>query len=230
MQILIAKEFLYRLLIIILFFAIVVISNVCALNIDIVKVCFLSGDYKAAINEGERFIAKDEYSSELHYLLGVSYLKEEDYQKSADNFKIVINNFKDGKFKEESRVGLADTYLLRGDFNNAQMIYRELIEENPKTKFKEQVFSRLNEIEVKKANGVQSDAASSYYSVQVGSFSKRNNAKNLAQKLISYGYPAYMEESHSVFRVKVGKLQKHSQAEELSKRLSSQGYPTKICP
>ncbi len=224
------KEFGCFLLSAILFLIFGVFSGVYALNVDKVKVYFLSGDYRAAISEGERLITKDEYSSELHYLLGVSYLKEADYQSSADHFKIVINNFKDSRFKEEARIGLADTYLLRGDLNNAKSLYRELIDENPKTKFKEQVNSRLNEIGSKKANGLEGEQAGLYYSVQVGSFSNLNNAKNFVRKLINSGYPAYMEGSQPAYRVKVGKLKTRSQAEELSKRLSGQGYPTKICP
>lgn len=217
------------LLVNILFLTLGIFSNLHALNIDKVKIYFLSGDYKASINESERLIVKDEYSSELHYLLGVSYLKEGDYQRAADNFRIVINNFKDSKFKEEARLGLADTYLLRGDLNNADKFYKELINKNPKIKFKEQILSRLSETESKRANGLQCEVTGSYYFVQVGSFSNINNARNFTQKLINNGYPAYMDGRQPAYRVKVGKLKTRSQAEELSKRLSSQGYPTKIC-
>jgi tetratricopeptide (TPR) repeat protein len=224
------KVFGYCLLVITLSLVFGVFNGLYALNIEKVKVYFLSGDYRAAISEGERLIAKDEYSSELHYFLGLSYLKEKDYQRSADHFKIVVNNFKDGKFKEGARIGLADTYLLREDFSNAQRLYIEIIEENPKTKFKEQINSRLAEIGSKKDNDLQCDLAVSYYSVQVGSFSSVNNAKNFTRKLINNGYPAYMDGDQSAYRVKVGKLKTRSQAEELSKKLSSQGYPTKICP
>lgn len=214
----------------VLFLIFGVLKSVYALNVDKVKVYFLSGDYRSAISEGEKLIARDEYSSELHYFLGVSYLKEGGYQRSADNFKTVINNFKDSRFKEESRIGLADSYLLREDFSNAGRLYKELINENPKTKFKEQILSRLSDIDSKKINNLQCDLEGSYYSVQVGSFSNINNARNFVQKLINNGYFAYMEKSQAAYRVKVGKLKSRSQADELSRKLSKQGYPTKICP
>jgi tetratricopeptide (TPR) repeat protein len=213
-----------------LFLIFCVFKGAYALDIDRVKIYFLSKDYKSAISECERLIAKDEHSPELHYFLGLSYLKEGDYERSADNFKIVINNFKESKFKEEARIGLGDTYLLRADYNNAQALYSELIDENPRTKFKEQIVSRLNEIGSKKASGLQCDVTSSYYSVQVGSFSSLNNARNFTRKLRGEGYPVYMEGAKSPYRVKVGRLQTQSQAEELRRRLSDQGYPTKICP
>lgn len=200
------------------------------LNIETVKVYYLSGDYKEAIKEGEGLIARDKYSSELRYLLGLSYLKEGDYQRSAENFKIVINNFKEVRFKEEARLGLADTYLLRGDSDNARRLYQELIKENPKTKFKEHIYSRLNDIDSKKSDSREFVPDNSFYSVQVGSFSNIKNARRLNQKLINKGYPAYIENSGSVYRVKVGRLKTRSQAEGLSRKLSAKGYSTKICP
>lgn len=224
------RVFSYRLLAIVLFLIFGFSRGVFALNLDKVKVSFLAGDYRSAISEGERLIAKDEHSPELHYFLGLSYLKEGEYQRSADHFKIVINNFKDSRFKEESRIGLADSYLLREDFSNAKTLYQDLINENPKIKFKEQILVRLQDIGSKKTNGLQCDLEDSYYSVQVGSFSSIANAKNFTRKLVNNGYSAYMEKNQSAYRVKVGKLKTRSQVEELSRKLSSQGYPTKICP
>ncbi len=211
------KVFAGDLFIAFLFLALGFFQRLYALNIDKIKVYFLNGDYRGAIAEGERLIAKDEYSSELHYFLGLSYLKEKEYQRSADHFKIVVNNFKDGKFKEEAKIGLADTYLLREDFSNARKFYREIIDENHKSKFKELISSRLSEIESLQANGLQCDVSGPYYSVQVGSFSSIDNARNFTHKLIAQGYSAYMEGNYSAYRVKVGKFKMRSQAEKLSR-------------
>ncbi|MCX5713504.1 MAG: SPOR domain-containing protein [Candidatus Omnitrophica bacterium] len=74
-----------------------------------------------------------------------------------------------------------------------------------------------------------------YYSVQVGSFAKDTNAKSLTQKLITKGYPAFIEEvdvpgQEKAFRVKVGKLKSIKEAKELENKLAQDGYPTRICP
>jgi len=211
-------------------FLFLILSQAYALNIDQVKINFLSGNYKLAINEAKRIISEDGYSSELYYFLGLSYLKEGEYQMAADSFRFVINNFKDPKFKEESRIGLADTYLLRGDFNNASSIYRDLLSENPRTKFKDQIDQRLSG----KAGLVMPYVTAEPYSVQVGSFTSVNNAKNLTQKLINSGYLAYIEESNlstdKSYKVRVGRLKTLKEAEVLQRRLTSQGYPTKIYP
>jgi len=210
---------------IVLFLLMPFLGEAYALNIDKVKVHFLGGNYSAAVIEANRLISEDQYSPELYYFLGLSYLKLEEYTKAGDSFRIVINNFKESKFKEEARVGLADTYLLTGDLNNAGNIYRELLADNPGTKFKSQINQRLGVIEPGKKG---------QYSVQVGSFANSNNARKLTYRLISMGYPAYIEEDgafpNKSYKVRVGSLKTLSEAEDLGRKLSSQGYPVKVCP
>jgi len=73
-----------------------------------------------------------------------------------------------------------------------------------------------------------------YYTVQVGNFSRKNNAENLKNKLVQKGYPAYMEESSirgkPSYCVRVGKAKERQQVLELEKKLTRAGYPTKIFP
>ena len=234
-----------------------------ALNLDSLKANLLKGDYKAAIAEGEKLIAKDPHSDELYYLLGLCYLKDGNYLRSSDIFEVIINEFSGSRFKEEATLGLGDTYLLRDDFKQAREIYQSIIKKNPKSKLKTQVYYRLSEIGFKQGDVSQGrdyltklrenyplapEAKQSqdicpleknnfnfYYSVQIGSFSNPNNAHNLAQKLVSSGYPAYIEESSTVsgakaYRVRAGKLKSRQEAEDLNKKLMQEGYPTRICP
>jgi tetratricopeptide (TPR) repeat protein len=193
-----------------------------ALNLDKLKVYFLSGDYKSSILEGERILASSGSSSvgldELYYILGLSYLKDGNYLRASDIFEIILKEFKDSAFKDDALLGLGDTYFLRGDYDKAQGQYQELIETNPRTKLRALVYYRLSQIGFKKG---ETQAAKEYldklkdnfplnleaklnqglyplsdiyYTVQVGSFSNRINANSLVQKLIGKGYPAYIEE------------------------------------
>lgn len=242
------------------------ISMAYALNIDKVKVYFLSGDYKSAISEGERLLANYGNSShldELYYILGLSYLKDGNYLRASDIFEIILKEFKDSSYKEEAKLGLADTYFLRANFKQAQSYYKDLLGSNPDTKLKALIFYRLSQTgfktgdiqEAKEYLGKLKDsftlnpelrlnrdlyniAISSsdlFYTVQVGSFSNSTNAKNLMQKLIQDGYPAYIEEATSldtktIYRVRVGRSRIRQQAQELESKLSQEGYPTKIYP
>ncbi|MBI2094661.1 MAG: SPOR domain-containing protein [Candidatus Omnitrophica bacterium] len=69
------------------------------------------------------------------------------------------------------------------------------------------------------------------FSVQVGSFSKKENAQNLLRKLAGKGYDAYLVEGPSgTWRVRVGRFASKEEAEEAKARLDQDGTPTKIVP
>lgn len=230
------------------------------LDLSSLKTKMLMGDYKAALAEGEKLIAKDPHSPELYYLLGLCYLKEGNYLRSSDIFEIIIKEFNGTTFKEEAQMGLGDTYFLRGDLQKAEISYQDVINKNPESKLKAQIYYRLSEVAFKKGDSVlgqeylgkiknsspynlevkqelpslPNNDSAFYYTVQVGSFSKDLNARNVTEKLVSSGYPAFIEEFQSAisktYRVKVGKFVTLKEAEELSKKLTQEGYPTKICP
>ena len=237
--------------------------NCYATDLESLKANLIRGDYKAAVNEGEKLIAKDPHSDELYYLLGLCYLKDGNYLRSSDIFEVIIKEFSNSRFKDEARLGLGDSYLLGNDLAKAEEAYRGLLKSNPNTKLKAQLFYRLSEIGFKKGDvkqgkdylaklrenyplnpevkqsqdicPVEKNNSDFYYSVQIGLFSNSINASNLNQKLLSSGYPAFIEESLSSsgsknYRVKVGKLNSRQEAEDLNKKLKAEGYPTKICP
>jgi tetratricopeptide (TPR) repeat protein len=199
---------------------------------------------------------------ELYYILALSYMKDDNLLRASDIFEIIIKEYKDSKFKEEAMMGLGDTYLLRHDYASARKTYNQILEANPGTKLKSQLLYRLSQADFKNGDleqgkvylgkvqeqtplatelkrdkeegAISEDISSVTYSVQVGAFSKRENAKSLLDKLLSKEYPAYIEEpsggSKAVFRVKVGRLKAKADAEALRKQLTKDGYPTKLCP
>ena len=131
------------------------LTNVYALSLDKVKVYFLGGDYKSAILEGEELLASEAQSArcdELYYILGLSYLKDGNALRASDIFEIILKEFRDSAFKEEAGLGLGDSYFLRGDFSKAQDCYKGLIDTNPRTKLKAQVYYRLSKVCFKKGD------------------------------------------------------------------------------
>ena len=204
-----------------------------ALDIGDIKRHFLSSDYDLVIRQAEALIAQDRYSSELYYFLGLSYLKKMEYKKAEDSFSFVVNNHGDKKFKEESKIALADVYYLRGEIKESKALYEQFLEQYPKTKFKEEVLNKIKVLS-RKADSLYFNQREETFSVQVGSFSNINNARNLTRKLIAGGLPAYMEKmfvsGREVYPVRVGKFLTRQEAEQFSKKLVRQGYPVKICP
>jgi len=199
---------------------------------------------------------------ELYYILALSYLKDGNYLRASDIFEIILNEFKDSRYQDEARLGLGDSYLLRNNLKRAEDCYKKLIRLEPNTKLKAQAYYRLSQIGFKEGDTARGkeylermkhefpsnmelkldkdlcvlfDATPGfYYTVQVGSFSKENNARNLRDRLVKKGYDAYVEEvnlgNKKNYRVKVGKLKLRLEATQLQTKLSAEGYPTKICP
>ncbi len=256
----------FRFCVIICALSFVINAKVYALDLDKFKSLFLSGDYKAAIQEGEQILGLNSNShdlDELYLILGQSYMKDGNLLRSADIFQIIITEYKNSNFREEAKLSLGDTYFFRQDFDKAAASYKEILNDNPKTKLKADLYYRLSETAFKTGNSQEAElylsklknefpqgtqlyfdkdlcslsqvpASDVYYAVQVGSFSNIANAKNLTQRLIQKGYPAYLEESvladKPSYRVKVGKARQRQEIVNLESRLSNDGYPTKICP
>ena len=202
-------------------------SEARAMNLEKLKTDFLQGNYNQAIEEGERLLANTKADTPgldlLYYFLGLSYLRVENYLRASDIFEIILDEFPDTRLKDEVRLSLGDSYFLRGDIARAESYYRQALKNNPNTKYKALIYSRLSQAGLKEGNtltakeyldkiksefpqGLESffkeetcslpDAKTGiYYSVQVGSFSKSVNANNLTQKLKQDGYAAYTEEA-----------------------------------
>lgn len=70
------------------------------------------------------------------------------------------------------------------------------------------------------------------YSVQVGSFSKEKNAKQLLSKLMRVRYDARVlkDDMKEIYRVRVGSYVSRHDVLILERKLKKEGYPTKIVP
>ena len=235
-------------------------ANSYALDLEKARVDFLKGDYPEAIKECENILAYKGYSKdldELYYILGLSYMKQENYLRASDIFEIIINEFKDSSFKDDAMLGLGDTYLLRGDYTAAETQYKTFLNTQPQTKLKPVVYYRLAQVSMKQgsqkdAQGYMDKIKKEYplsfesriqltvpqdnpvFLIQVGAFSKNANADNLCQILVKKGYKAYIEDvstgSAHTYKVRVGKLASRFEAEQLQRQLANDGYPTKIFP
>ena len=230
-----------KILILILAFAAcsICLAPLFALNIDKVKVAFLSGDYKEAISEGERLLAGAEHSEpnldKLYYLMALSYMQDGNYLRACDIFEIILKEFKSSQLQEEALLGLADTYLLRGDLTGAERAYNQLIAEYPSTELKEQVYQRLAKVALNRGDKVKAEdylkragnqsaqekraaiqdegscaipaeGLHIFYTVQVGCFTNKRNAERLKDKLAAKKYEAYIEETISAEGQKMSRV------------------------
>lgn len=127
-----------------------------ALDLDRVKSSFISGDYKAAISEGENILAKTGNTSfgldELYYFLGLSYTKTGNYLRASDIFEIIGSEVKKSFFAEDAALALGDTFFLRGDYGKAEKRYQDLLSNNQAIRLKPAVYYRLSRCAAKLGN------------------------------------------------------------------------------
>jgi len=220
-------KFFYSFVICVLIFGF--ISSADASNLDSIKLDFLKGNYNKVIQAGQ-----ESNDCKIRLLVALSYLKEEKFDQSMNNAQFVLKEAKNKQLREEARLIMGDIYFLKRDYQEAGNIYQEIIRDNPKTRFKEIIDLRMNKIKPVSKKTTNSTTGVNYYTIQVGAFSRIDNAKRLINKLKESGYQAYLDEVTSakaiVFKVKVGRFSQRKQAESLGKELSHKNYPTKILP
>lgn len=256
---LIAKKSHRQALIFVFFLTFTILENVAAIDIQRLRTLVLQGNYKEAIKEGEKLIALasgPEGLDELYYLLGISYLKDENYLRASDIFEIIIEEYPKSTLLEQAMLGLGDTYFLREKYINANQIYEKLLSSLQDNKIRPIIYERLARCYIKLGDSQQAEnykrklqgefpeyarlnhllkdlINEGFFTVQVGAFSKKQNAENLVKRLIQEGYSAYLEEIEKEgvpFRVRVGKYKLRAEAEGVARKLLSLGYPAKIIP
>jgi len=236
-------------------------ANLCwAFDLDALKIDFLQGNYRRVIFEGQaqESVLHLGNADELNYILGLSYLKEFKITQAQGCFRRILSN-PGSKFKSEAGLALADTYLVAGQFQEAEDGYNKLIADDLNTRQKSAVLYRLSQLELKKGNhqksndylfklkrdfplslearfakGISSlnlsEEETEDYSIQVGFFANSANAHNFKDTLLSKNYPAYVEDAPTGFRVKVGRFKLQKEALDLENKLSADGFKTKLCP
>lgn len=246
---------------ILIFWLFLILPNFCwASDLDSLKADFLQGNYRRVIFEGQAQIDRIHLrnTDELNYILGLSYLQELKIDLAQDCFRRILNHPR-SKFKEEASLGLGDSYLVSGQFQPAQDIYNQLIENDSNSSKKAAILYRLSQLEFKKGfsqkgNEYWSKLKRDFplspelrstkvitlvnipandadgYSIQLGFFTSSANADKLKDILLSKNYPAYVESFGAGYRVKVGRFKAQQEALDLERKLSQDGFQTKICP
>lgn len=246
---------------ILVFLIFLILPDFCwASDLDSLKIDFLQGNYRRVIFEGQAQVERMHLGNteELNYILGLSYLKESKLELAGDCFRRILNN-SSSKFKGEASLGLGDTYLVGGKFQEAEDIYNKIIADDPNSNLKPAVWYRLSQLESNRKDQQKSNEylfklkrdfplspelrltrgivsisipvnETGEYSIQVGFFTNSDNANNFKDTLLSKNYPAYVESFGSGFRVKVGRFKLQKEALDLESKLSQDGFQTKLCP
>lgn len=213
---------------------------------------YLSGNYEEALYKAETLPK----NGQTLYFLGLVHVKTGEYDKARLYLRKVIKRYPDSGICQKSMVKLADTYFLKEDYGNAAELYNEIRRRYPSLDNMPVVLLRLAQIagrqgkwdeknkyvrlirdkyprasEIKFVKVLEGYGDS--FTVQVGAFSKRENALSLKEEL-NEQYDTYVSEDekngYSIYKVRIGKFKKRYDAEKAAKTLLNEGYPVRIYP
>ena len=218
---------------------------------------YLKRDYNRAI-DACRIVSKDKMlGEEGHYIMGLSFLKLGQAEEARENFDFILKNYPNTKIKDKVMLGICDSYYVQEDFKKAEAEYAQLLRASPGTDYASIIYLQLGDCQ--RRSGKWKEAESSFrkvindfplsleaktakynlskgmdfFSVQVGAFSKEDNAQNLAYSLRQRGYDAYVEKLYKkdsiIYRVRVGRFNTKEKAEAEAAKLKKEGFKVRIC-
>lgn len=190
---------------------------------------FYNKDYQGAINA-----AKNTNTTQARYLMGLSYIKLGESEKAREQFNFILKNDPDSPIKEEVSLSIADSYSAQKDSANAIAAYEDFIKKFPESGMVSLARARSDECQKGQCPSVLTQEEASCY-IQVGAFSKKENANRLSQKLNGKSFNAYIKTGSSnktrksLYKVCVGQFQNAGEAGAAARKLKSGGYSVKIC-
>ena len=216
---------------------------------------YLKSDYSQAI-EACRAVSKNTPLGDSgHYLMGISFLKLGKPEDARENFEFIIKNYPKSKLTDAVMLGIADSFLLQGDPLKSEEHYKILLKDHPSTGYVSMAYLNLGKAQRKQ--GKFEEAEKSFYkiiqdypqsleikeakewarkkhffTVQVGAFSKRENAVKLADHIKSKGYYTTLEKVYEddkiLYKVKTGRYNTKKMVDEEIERLKRDGFKGQV--
>ncbi len=154
----------------------------------------------------------------LSYLeIAKYYIARNDYQNAITTLNTILEKFSDVDFKDELLFWLGIAYMNTDKEKKGKEIFAELREKYPESIWSERAKDVIaGEI-----------PAEEYYTVQVGSYIKKENAKRYAEKIRKKGFEVRVVKAlvlgKTYHRVWVGKFNTVEEAKQFSRKLDSLG-------
>jgi len=93
---------------------------------------FVSGDYENTVREGIKVIETSREKDKTLYVIGTSLNKLGRYDLARKNFASLMERFPASRLVGLAQIGIADSYYLGGDYDNAAAEYKRYITSYPK--------------------------------------------------------------------------------------------------
>lgn len=226
-----------------------------------IETALLKEDYESVKESALKLIkpdSDDKISLQAQYYLGLARIHSGEQKEAVETFRQLSKESLESSLRDKVYLGLCDAYFLTEQYPEALETGQTLLKLNSKSDYLSLIYLKMAKASLKLAHwqeaheyldkiiqqfpgSLEVRAAKQlldekqYFAVQVGSFTERERAEELAAGLKEKGEYAYIIETqdgeeNKFYRVRVGELASLEQAQNLKIKLSDQGYPTQIYP
>jgi TolA-binding protein len=196
------------------------------------KSLMAKGDYEKAITT--LCFLEDSSSTEigkdmLLMSLGNCYFGMQDYQDAATSYRSLIKSMPHSNWVGSAYLLLAKSLQNLGKLEEAKKSYQKVINDYHQSIEAQQAQRCLDSLSLADSKAAGATDASptqttSYFTIQVGAFSKKPNADSLAERLRRKGYSVNIARpipgKSRLYRVRIGKFKTKSAASNAARRLS----------
>jgi len=228
-------------------------------QVDAALSLMLNADYEAAVDECSRLAdtKNNNIKAEVLLVKGTCLIKMGKYMQARDVLKKAIP-YAQGDLAIELYMGIADTYFMQQEYDNAISVYKQLLTKKANESYLAMLYYKLGKAYQKKSKWVEaeeyfgqlkskfpksfeaelikkSSTGGSFFTIQVGCFIDKGNAKELYDDLKKKGYEVYLSDFQSkgqkLYRIRVGQFVSRIAAEYTEGKLRNQeDLPTNIFP
>ena len=224
-----------------------------------INILFLKEDYSGLLaysREGMRScrLGRNQKKEAL-YLMGLSYMKLEKFDKARESFDDIIK-MKGSDLKDEAYIGIADSYFKESDFDKAIIAYKSVINAFPRSDrisgvyyniglcykeknnldkanyYHKKIRTGYNESFEAKGSDYLSSNGTKYYIIQIGAFRSLKNAKKLHRTAARKGYESYIQKAkkdgETIYKVRAGKFSNKDYAYNIVRKLKRDKFSVKI--
>lgn len=214
------------------------------------KACYYVGlnhlnlqHYQQAIQYFEQLIQlypNSNYRTHVYFYLSTTYYQRQTYGKSTEYLMKIIQDHPHSPFVPAAYFKLGMTHLRWGNIDRAKQIFRSIQEDYPNSLEADLAASKLmdygelfgnvylSQVQPHLSTANQTTVSSGRYYVQIGVFSRQQNANEALQLIQSLGYPGTKENRQSGFKVLAGPFATRDHARQAEDTLKNQGMDTLI--
>ncbi|MDD5503768.1 MAG: tetratricopeptide repeat protein [Candidatus Omnitrophica bacterium] len=212
---------------------------------------YLRGDYKQTISICRSIAGNASLGDQGRYIMGLAFLALGQAEAARENFEFVVKYYPRSGLDELLLLGIADSYFLEKDFDRAGKAYKAMLDKYPSSDYAALAYlgsgkalrkqgkwelarGCFNKIIQQYPSSLEAKEAGDYYrrqsffTIQLGAFSKRENALRYAEALEAKGYAVSvdkeMEGNNVLYKIKRGNFSTLASAESELARLKKDGF------